>query len=47
MAEGSQMIAKMRAVYAEFGIDIHSVPANLQPQLNRLVRALIKARERK
>jgi hypothetical protein len=37
-------LLKVAAVYYEFGIDIHGVPANLQPQVNAMARALIRAR---
>jgi len=32
-------------VYDEFGLDPHNVPASFQPEINRMIRSLIKARK--
>ena len=38
---------EMKKVYHEFGIDIHEVSRSLQPQVNRLVKEVIKLRNKR
>jgi hypothetical protein len=35
---------EIRQIYNEFGIDIHSVPPNLQTQVNRLAHEIVHLR---
>jgi hypothetical protein len=39
-------VSKIKAIYEEFGIDIHSVPNTLQHQINEMSKEIIKLREK-
>lgn len=40
-----EIIEKMIKIYDEFGIDVHSIPSDLQSQINYLVKEIIKLRD--
>lgn len=41
-----ESLDEIRDVYNEFGIDIHSVPSNIQGQVNSLIKEIIKLRKK-
>ena len=42
-----KLLQRVSEVYDEFGIDIHSIPNNLQSQVNSLVKEIINLRSNK
>ena len=42
-----ELIEKMKQIYNEFGIDIHSVPHSIQSEINDLVKEIIRLRKLK
>lgn len=38
------LISVMKEIYAEFGLDVHEISFTIQPEINRLVREIIRLR---
>lgn len=47
LCQNCSELDKMRKVYDEFGLDVHSIPINVQSQINLLVKEIIKLRAKK
>ena len=41
-----ELLGKMAIMYDKFGIDIHNMPNYLQPQINNLVKEIIKLHQK-
>lgn len=42
-----KVLNEMRKIYDEYGINIHSVPSNIQSSLNLLIKDFIKLKKNK